>query len=97
MYYGRTCLAGVHVLQECMSCRSACLQDGISLKMMCLTGMHFLQEDTSYLRVCLIGGHVLQAYMSYRSTCFTGWHILQDDLQEDMFYRRADLTGVYIL
>ena len=49
---------GGHVLWEDMSCRSECLQNGITFRMMCLTGMHILQEDRSYLRVCLIGGHI---------------------------------------
>ena len=39
-------------------CRSARLQGGISFTMMCLTGMHVLQENRSYLRVYLIGGLV---------------------------------------
>ena len=58
MSHGRSSFVGEHVLLENMSFRSACLQDGISHRMMCLTERHFLLEDRSYLRVCLIGGHV---------------------------------------
>ena len=49
---------GGHVLWEDMSSSSACLQNGIFFKMMCLTGMHVLQIDMSHLRICLVGGHV---------------------------------------
>ena len=38
---------GEHVLQECMSSGWHIFKD------VCLTGMHFLQEDTPYLRICL--------------------------------------------
>ena len=97
----RSCFVGGHDLWE-MSCRSACLQDDISCRMMCFTGRHVLQEDRSYFRICLIGENVFQADMSYRNT---GWHILQDDftnrktchtggqvLLEDMPYWRPCIT-----
>ena len=70
-------VVGGHLLWEDMSCHSACLQDGIIFRMMCLTGMHVLQEDMSYLRYscrrsCLTGVHVLQEYMFYRKPYLTG-------------------------
>ena len=34
------CFVGGHVLWEDMSCRGACLHDGLSFRMMCHTGMH---------------------------------------------------------
>ena len=66
--------------------RSACLQDGISIRMMCLAGVHVLQ-DRSYLRISLIGGHVLQ------DGILTGSFVLQ----EDTSYRRTGLINVYVL
>ena len=63
-----------------MSCRIACLQDGIYFRMMCLTGIHVLQEDRFYLRVCLIGGHRLYVI---------GVHISVDDLS----YKKTHLSG----
>ena len=63
MYFKMTCLMGTFVLREVMfledmSCRSVCLQDDISFRMMCPTGTHVLWKNWSYLRVCLIGGFV---------------------------------------
>ena len=54
MSFRQTCHTGVHVLQ-----------DGISFRMICLTGRLVLLE------VCLIGGHVLQEYMCYERTYIT--------------------------
>ena len=76
---------------------SACLQDGISYKMLCFT-------DT-----CLTGGHVLLEGMYHRracfavrdvfwGTCFTRGHISQDDLlYKGTPYKRTGLIGGYVL
>ena len=55
-----------------MSCRSACVQDGISYRMTYFIGGQVLLEGISNRRLCLIGEHVLladilQEYMIYRN------------------------------
>ena len=85
LFFFRTIL-----LWEDMSCRSACLQDGISFRMM---GGQVLLEGTSYRRSCLTGVHVLQEYMFYRSICFTGVYVLQDGI----FYRMICPTGRHVI
>ena len=72
----RSCFVGGHVLWEVMSYRSACIQDGISYRMIFLRGRHILQEDRSYWCVCIIGGHALLKDMSYRSTYIIRGHVL---------------------
>ena len=97
MSYGRSYFIG-YILCEDMSCRSACLQDGITYRMMCFTGGHVLYEDRFYLRMsfrraCLTGRHVLQEYMFYRIAYLTGECVLQ----EDESYWRVCLTGGHVL
>ena len=67
MSFRMTCITETFVLREVMlcwttcikgkSCRSACLQNGISFRMMSYWNAYFTGGKV-LLEVCLIGGHV---------------------------------------
>ena len=56
MYYGRTCVSGVHIFQDDMSYESICLKGG-----------HTLLEEMSYERLCIGGVHIFR--MRYLTIC----------------------------
>ena len=45
----------------------------------CLSGVHALLEDMSFMKTCLMGGHILQEGMSYSKT-YEVQNVMHDNL-----------------
>ena len=70
--FGKTCIMGGNVLQECMSSEWHIFQNNGSYWIACFTRGQVLFGAISYSKSCLTGIHVLQKYMFYMMAYLTG-------------------------